>query len=98
MNVCLEIIQNAKLAPAANRAKNNIVKFGLNAATIAATANNKMPSSIVRHIPNLDTNIPAGTSNANVPKCFAPTAKPISTSVARNSSLANTGRTGIKTP
>ena len=98
MKACREIIQNAKLAPAAKRAKKRIVKFGLLAAATAATANSNIPTSIVRHMPKRDTNIPAGTSNIKVPMYLAPTARPIMTSVANNSSLAKIGRTGIRTP
>ena len=95
---CRDIIQKAKLAPAANRAMNSIEKLGLLAAAIAATANSRMPTSIVRHIPNLETSIPAGTSHDRVPMCLAPTASPTRASVAYSSSRANMGRTGMSTP
>ena len=98
MYACLLIIQNAKLPPAANLATNSIPRLGLLAAASAATANSEMPTTIVRHIPKRDTKMPAGTSNASVPICRAPTVSPTIASVARSSSRAKMGSTGIRSP
>ena len=94
----LEIDQSAKLAPAKSLEKSKILKLPLRPAMIELIPKSITPDIIVLCNPNLLIKIPAGTSNPMVPKCLAAIAKPTNRSPDWNVSLANIGKTGIRTP